>query len=296
MRDLWLNRDFKVMLLEEVKEPFDSDEYLYEIKFDGIRCLSFVSKKDVKLVSRNGKDITYLFPELKKISELVNCNVIFDGEIVCLEKGVPSFSKLSERLHLKSERNIVKASEDNPVGYVVFDILYKDGNLVNETLVKRKDILNKYEENEVFVKSAIFSEGVKLFEEIKRRGLEGIVAKLKKGTYHVNSRTNDFIKIKNVNINVFYVCGYIVKPHNYVFSLLLCEKVKDAFKYVGRVNVSKKDKIFNLILKENKIDCSFKENVKEAIYVKPKFKCKVEFLEKTKGGHLRHPVFKGVVK
>ena len=295
MRDLWKFRDFRCMLLEEVKDPFDSDDYLYEVKFDGVRCICFANNSSVSLISRNGKDISFLFPELKKISELVNENVIFDGEIVSLDNGKPSFSKLSNRLHLKNEKDIINFSEDNPVGYVVFDILYENGNLIDKSLVERKDILNKYFENEVFVKSAVFNSGVKLFNEIKKLGLEGIVAKLKMGKYHINSRTSDFIKIKNVKEKNFYVCGYIDKPLNFVFSLLLCEKVNGKLKYVGKVNVSKKSSIYSKVLKESKVTCDFIQ-IKDAVYIKPKLRCKVEFLEKTKNGHLRHPVFKGEVK
>ena len=236
-----------------------------------------------------------MFPELKKISELVSKNVIFDGEIVSLDNGKPSFSKLSNRLHLKNEKDIINSSEDNPVGYVVFDILYENGNLIDKSLVERKDILYKYFENEVFVKSAVFNSGVKLFNEIKKLGLEGIVAKLKMGKYHINSRTSDFIKVKNVKEKKFYVCGYIDKPLNFVFSLLLCEKVNGKLKYVGKVNVSKKSSIYSKVLKESKVKCDFIQ-IKDAVYIKPKLRCKVEFLEKTKNGHLRHPVFKGEVK
>lgn len=295
MKDLWKNRDFKVMLLKEVYEPFDSDDYLYEIKFDGIRCLVFVNKTSITLVSRNGVDITYLFPELSKIKELVSENVIFDGEIVSLENGVPSFSKLSKRLHLKSESSIKKESVSNPVGYVVFDIIYEGKNLVDMTLVERKTILDKYEENEVFVKSAVFDKGVSLFNEVKNRGLEGIVAKLKNGKYHVNERTDDFIKIKNVREEAFYICGYVEKPENYVFSILLCERINGKFSYVGKVNVSKKDKVYDLVHKEKSVSCPFEDKVSDAVYIKPKLKCNIEYLERTKDNNLRHAVFKGVI-
>lgn len=295
MKDLWKDRDWKVMLLKQVDKPFDSDDYLYEIKFDGIRCVCFANKDGVSLISRNKKDITYLFPELDKIKSLVNCNVIFDGEIVLLENGKPSFSKLSKRLHLKNKNTILKESIENKVGYVVFDILYENKNLIDKTLIERKSILDKYKDNEVFVKSVIFYQGIKLFNEVKKLGLEGIVLKKKSGSYHINERTDDFIKIKNVLDNVFYVCGYIDKVNSYVFSLLLCEMRGKELVYVGKVNVSKKDKVYNMVLKEKKVKCFFESEIKDASYVKPKIKCEVSYLEKTKSGGLRHAVFKGVI-
>lgn len=296
MKDLWVNRNFKVMLLNKVLTPFNSKDYLYEIKFDGVRALCFVNKDSLTLISRNGNDISYLFPELDKIRELVSGNVIFDGEIVSLENGKPSFSKLSFRLHLKNERNIINESIYNPVGFVVFDILYENKNLIDKTLLERKEILNNYKENEVFVKSLVFDDGVKLFNLVKKKGLEGIVAKLKEGTYHINSRTSDFVKIKNINEGIFYICGYIDKTTNYVFSLLLCEKLDKKFIYVGRVNVSKKEPMYKKIIKEKSVSSIFDEVINGAIYVKPKYKCSVDFLEKSKNGHLRHPIFKGEIK
>ena len=295
MIDLWNNRNWQVMLLKELNEPFDSDDYLYEIKFDGIRCVCFASSSSVTLISRNRKDITYLFPELQKIKNLVNSNVIFDGEIIVISNGVPSFSKLGERLHLKNEKNILSSSFSNPVVFVAFDIIYEDKNLVNKSLIERKSILDNYSENDVFIKSAVFGQGVKLFKEIKKKGLEGIVAKLKSGTYHINSRTDDFIKIKNVKEKIFYVGGYIDKNDSYVFSLILCEKVHNRFNYVGKVSVSKKDSIYNLLLREKQVDNYFDECV-DAVFVMPTIKCNVEYLERTDNGNLRHPVFKGVIK
>ena len=80
MKSLWNNRDFGPMLLEEIKEPFDSDDYIFEIKFDGFRALIFASPKEVKIQSRNIHDITYLYPELQSIKKMVKENVLpFDG-------------------------------------------------------------------------------------------------------------------------------------------------------------------------------------------------------------------------
>ena len=179
---------------------------------------------------------------------------------------------------------------------MVFDVLYENGNLVNKPLTERKNILNKYSENDVFIKSAVFDKGVKLFNEIKKLNLEGIVAKLKNGTYHINSRTDDFIKIKNVKESTFYIGGYVDNKDAYVFSLILCEKVKETFKYVGKVSVSKKSSVYSSLKIQDSVNNFFDESIPDAIFVEPKAKCVIQYLEKTKGGSLRHPVFKGVVK
>lgn len=87
---LW-NKDVRPMLLGEVEEVFDSKDYLYEVKYDGIRVLVFVSKDKIIIKSRYGIDITGLFPEMSVLCKMVDCNVIFDGEIIMLQNNKVSF-------------------------------------------------------------------------------------------------------------------------------------------------------------------------------------------------------------
>ena len=149
---LW-KKEFTPMLLKEVDEVFDDENYLYEVKYDGIRVLVFVSNDSVVIKSRYGMDITKLFPELSCLSKMVNAKVIFDGEIIILDGGRVSFSKLQKRFHLKNKKTIDFLSKTNPVVFMCFDVLYENRDLINLSLLERKEILNNYEDNEVFVKS-----------------------------------------------------------------------------------------------------------------------------------------------
>ena len=101
---LW-KKEFTPMLLKEVDEVFDDENYLYEVKYDGIRVLVFVSNDSVVIKSRYGMDITKLFPELSCLNKMVNGKVIFDGEIIILDDGRVSFSKLQKRFHLKNKKS-----------------------------------------------------------------------------------------------------------------------------------------------------------------------------------------------
>ena len=98
---IWNNHDFHPMLLKEINKPFNSKDYLFEIKYDGIRVVIFATPKKVTIQTRNKQDITNIFPELQSIKKLIKENTIFDGEIVSFKDGLPSFSKLQERNHLK---------------------------------------------------------------------------------------------------------------------------------------------------------------------------------------------------
>ena len=293
---LWNKRSFTPMLLNEINKPFNSKDYIYELKFDGIRAIIFANKNEVKIQSRNQKDITYLYPELQEIKKIVHKNVIFDGEIISLENGKPSFNKLQNRNHLKSKMKIKAESINNPVEFVVFDILYENKDLTNIPLIKRKEILNKYSDLEIFIKSKyIEKEGIKLFEKVKKMSLEGIVAKLKTGTYHINKRTSDFIKIKNIQIENFFVGGYIEKENSNVITLLLGEIKGKKLIYVGKVTMGKKHNLYRKI-KNSKLTKNYFENFfDDASFIKPNFKCQIKYLEKTKNNHLRHPVYKGEI-
>lgn len=292
MKDIWKHRDWSPMLLEEIREPFSSEEYIFEMKFDGVRALAFVSKTGIEVRSRNGKDMTSLFPELQELCSMVSKNVIFDGEIVSIENGVPSFSKLQNRMHTKNAHKIKTDSVEKPVKFIAFDILYEDENLCDKKLLERKRILDEYEDNEVFVKSKVYgSDGIALFKEIKRLNLEGIVAKLKSGLYHIDERTDDFIKIKNIKVDEFLVCGYIEKES--VVSLLLGEDRDGEIVYTGKVTMGKKNGLYEKLKKSKESKCKLSEVKEAAKYVKPTYYCRVEYLEKTKAEHLRHAVFKG---
>lgn len=282
------------MLLNEISEPFDSDDYVFELKFDGVRAIIFASPKGIKVMSRNKKDMTNLFPELSSIKDIVKGCVVFDGEIVSLEDGVPSFDKLKSRLNVKNRYKIDAEAESDPVEYIAFDILYRDKNLVDLSLIERKRILEEFDDTSVFKKSRVFgSKGTNLFKEVKKRGLEGIVAKLKVGTYHIDERTSDFIKIKNIQRDAFLVGGYIENPLSNTVSLLLGEKSDLGLVYVGKVLMGKRHKLYEKIQKIQTKRNPFVEKLKDIHFVKPILFCEVEYLERTKSGHLRHPVYRG---
>ncbi len=290
--NMWKDRSFKPMLLKQIKKPFNDKDFIYELKFDGHRALIFVNNKNILVQSRNGKDITFLYPELESIKKIVNKNVIFDGEIICESDGKPSFKKIQTRSHLKDKNKIKKEMINNPVKFIVFDILYENKDLTNLNLLKRKEILNKYRDTDVFIKSKFIKEkGVELFKKIKKLKLEGIVAKNVNGKYHINKRTDDFIKIKNIERDKFYIGGYIENKNNTI-SLLLGEYLDNKFMYVGKVIMSKNKNLYDK-LKVKKKSKNYFDNYKDkGIFIKPELACYIEYLERTKSNSLRHPIYK----
>ncbi len=290
---LWSNKKFGPMLLDEKKEPFNSEDYLFELKFDGIRALIFATPSKVIIQNRHKQDISYLYPELQEIKKIVKCNTIFDGEIVVFQNGYPSFSKLQERAHLKDKKKILNQCEVNPVVFVCFDILYKEKDLIDLTLSDRKKILDKYEGNDVFIKNkSINKEGIKLFKEVKKLNLEGIVAKLKLSKYEINTRVDYWIKIKNWQEERFFIGGFEDKSKGNVVSLYLGEKRKGVLYFVGKVSMGKKHNLYAKLKKAKPIKKTPFINFDNGIlYIRPRYKCKIDYMERTKSNHLRQPIF-----
>lgn len=286
---LW-NKDIKPMLLGEIEEVFDSKEYLYEVKYDGIRVLVFVSKDKVVIRSRYGIDITGLFPEMMVLCKMVECNVIFDGEIIMLDNNKVSFSKLQKRIHLKNKKTIEFLSKTNPVIFICFDIIYEGKDLINLSLLERKDVLSNYKDNDVFIKSTyVIGDGTKLFNAIKKLDMEGIVAKKINSKYLVNERSDNWLKIKNYKSGNFIILGYINKEESHVISLVLGEYLNKKIVYVGKVILGKKRNLTDKILKMKKSKAVVKIKDKDVIYIKPEIKCLIKYLERTENGLLRQP-------
>lgn len=287
--NLWKNRNFTPMLLKEIDKPFNSKKYYYELKYDGYRALIFVNKNEIYIQSRNKNDITFLYPELSNIKKIINKNVIFDGEIVIFENNKPLFNKILKRSKLKNKNIIKKESINNPVIFIAFDILYENKDLTNLPLIERKKILGKYQDTDFFIKSKVYlNNGIKLYNFIKKNNLEGIVIKDINGLYHINKRTSDFIKVKNIKSDNFFIAGYI-NNNKYTSSLVLCEKYNNDYIYVGKVLISKKNNIYEKILNIKKCKNYLKIENNDITFIKPILSCKINYLERTKNGHLRHP-------
>lgn len=291
--NIWNNRTWKPMLLKEIKKPFNDKNYIFELKFDGIRGVIYASKSGIQIMSRNNQDLTKYFPELESIKDLVKKDTIFDGELVSFENSTPSFKNIMKRIRLKNEFKIKQEATINPIVFVAFDILYLNKDLTNEPLTKRKEYLNKFEDTDYFIKTKVIDDdGIKLFNTVKKLNLEGIVAKKKDGLYHINRRTDDFIKIKNINIDDFYVGGYEEKK-NGIISLILGEYENNKLNYVGKVAISKNTDIYQDIINSKKSNNYFINFFEDVNYIKPTIKCRIEYLEKTNNNHLRHPRYKG---
>lgn len=285
-----LNKIVKPMLLSESDTILNNNNYIYEIKFDGIRAIIYVIDNNIKIFTRNGKNITSLFPELKIITSSVKKNSILDGEIVCLTNNKPDFFKVQKRIHLKNKDKIEISSKNNPALFICFDILYYDKDITNEPLYKRKDELSKINESDYLLKSKVFEDGEKLFKSTKRLDLEGIVCKDKFSKYQVNTRSNSWIKVKNYKVESFFIGGYTDGEKDR-FSIYLGEKSNGKLRYVGKVFVSKKDKLYEKLKNRKSVNNPFLEFKEIINFVKPIQEVKVKYIERNNNNHLREAFY-----
>ncbi len=200
------------MLATLVDEPFDSAEWLYEIKWDGYRAVAFLDSGRVRLASRNQNDFTTAFPEFRELASDVRARqAVLDGEIVALdEQGRSSFSLMQQRTGIgEGGRKVRIARTDIPLAYYVFDLLYLDGySLERVNLEDRKRLLREIVTPSELVRiSDDFDDGSALFRAAREQQLEGIVAKRRNSCY-IQKRSREWLKIKITQQQECVIAGY----------------------------------------------------------------------------------------
>jgi bifunctional non-homologous end joining protein LigD len=235
MKNSQFPHSVKPMLAGHTDTPFDNKDWVFEVKWDGVRAILLHNKAKeaiTEIQSRNGKNITHRYPEITKaIGTVVKSNesIVLDGEIVVLNKeGIPDFQMHQKRMNVESQRDIEFLSNEIPATYFVFDILYIDGRNVEELqLSDRRKILNSViaeGSKRIRISEYIEEKGKALFKSVIERHLEGIVAKDKHSKYHQGIRSSAWLKIKGILTQDCVVVGYTKGEGNrqdYFGSLIL---------------------------------------------------------------------------
>lgn len=234
------DRNIKPMLIGREESPFDNPEYIYELKWDGERCIAFLDPKNGTEL-RNKRNVKMLpkVPELSEIHKQAKARCILDGELMILKDGKPDFFEIQRRSLTTNKFKIELASKNYPATFVAYDILfYKDKDVTGLTLMERKILLEKaFKENERLALSRYIEEkGVEFYKLAEAQELEGIVAKRKDSIYIQDKRTKDWAKIKYLKDEDFYVCGYILKGNNMI-SLVLGDYEDSVLVYKGHVTM-----------------------------------------------------------
>lgn len=234
------DRNIKPMLIGREEEPFDNPNYIFELKWDGERCIAFLDPKG-ETELRNKRNVKMLpkVPELAEIHRQAKVKCVLDGELIVLKNGKPDFFEIQRRSLTTNKFKTELASKKYPATFVAYDILfYKDKDVTGLTLMERKILLEKaFKENERLALSRYIEEkGVEFYKLAEAQELEGIVAKRKDSIYIQDKRTKDWAKIKYLKDEDFYVCGYIFKGNNMI-SLVLADYEDSVLVYKGHVTM-----------------------------------------------------------
>ena len=296
--DLFESKSVAPMLIAEEKPAFNSPDWIYELKLDGIRCVAYLDKSGVVLRNKRNKDVTAIYPELGAIHKQARKKCIIDGEVFVLKDGKTDFFEMQRRALMMNRFRIGLAAAKLPVSFVAFDILYLGGEpLIDRPLVERKTLLQEslLESERLAVSRYVEREGIALYEAAEKMGHEGIVAKRKDSLYYFGKRTKDWIKCKALLDEDFVVCGYYYK--GVYASIILGAYYSGKIIYQSHVvlGVSKRD--FKVISSHKRVAKSFYPGFPDfdgAVWIKPSLVCTVKYMERTPGGSLRQPVFKGL--
>jgi bifunctional non-homologous end joining protein LigD len=201
--------EVRPMQAASAEAPFSSPEYIFEVKWDGLRCIVFRDPEGrVRLQDRALKDLTADLPEIAAAARRIPPGSVIDGELVATDNdGRPDYPRLRERL-----TGGATLRDAIPTAYLAFDALYLDGKpLLRQPVVKRRARLARAVETggHLFVPDHIDEDGVELFEACLERGLEGVVAKHKLSPYVTGQRSPFWLKVKAVKSDDFVVIGWI---------------------------------------------------------------------------------------
>jgi len=290
--------------------PADGERYGFEIKWDGIRAITYYEPGRMRIESRNLNDITAQYPELRRLGrQLGSRDAVLDGEIVALdERGRPSFRRLQQRMHLTREAEIRRRAQDVPVIYMLFDLLYLEGH----SLLSRP-----YEERRAALEALGLDgpawqvpryhrgNGAALLDASAQQGLEGVVAKRLDSAYSPGQRSGAWIQVKNKQRQELVVGGWLPEKDraDRLGALLVgYHDAQGALRYAGRVGTGWDAKERARLERElarlatERSPFEGRRGPRGARHVEPRLVAEIEFTEWTNDRILRHPSYKGQVK
>ncbi len=296
-----------------VEAPPTHGDRLYELKFDGIRLLAITNGKKIELISRNRNDLTQRFAELTdSLAALPAKEFVIDGEVVAVDdEGRSSFQLLQAR---------EMENRKSPIYFYVFDLLQLNGkSLTSLPLHARKALLERLcvdASEPLRFSGALGGDPRALLKEVKRRGLEGIIGKLRESVYEPGKRSGAWVKIKSLNEQEFVIGGYTPPQgaRQHFGAILVGYYEKKKLLFAGKVGTGFDTKMLAALSKQFKKrereDCPFADlpskqggqwvhgitpgMMRKMHWLNPVFVAQIKFAEWTRDKKLRQPVFLGM--
>ena len=299
-------RRVELMLARQRDRPFRREGWLFELKYDGYRTLAARTPAGPLLLSRAGHDLTARFPEVARaVAALPGEGLVADGEVVVLdERGHPTFQGLQKRAQLQRRVDVERGAIERPATLYLFDLLAIGGHdLRGLPLLERKRLLAKLLPPLGTVRLAdhVETEGEDLFAEVRRQGLEGVMAKRAAAPYK-GGRSDDWLKVRADRSGEFWVVGYTEQDTpGRVSALDLVSWREGEPVYAGRVGAGLPEERHKWLVgllpgleRTSPALPAASAAPKGSRWLEPRLLAEVRYKEWTEGGQLRHPVLLGL--
>lgn len=288
---------FEPVLTEQIPK---GEQWIAQVKWDGVRILTYYDGQTVRLFNRNLNERTAQYPELHNIQRFCSASsVILDGEMVAFSEGKPSFYEIMRRDGIRKIDNLERAKRETPVTYMVFDILFYNGEwLIRRPLANRQALLY----NVLIPQPDIhlvenFPDGEHLFHAVKALGLEGIVCKDLTSSYTIGGKDARWRKRKNYRDLNAVVGGFTLRDEIVNSLLLGLYDQEDRLWYIGHAGTGKLtqqdwrdlSKTLKPLVIQERPFVNRPERNRNAFWVKPLLTAKIQYFEWTPQQTLRQP-------
>ncbi|HUP18216.1 MAG TPA: non-homologous end-joining DNA ligase [Acidimicrobiia bacterium] len=279
---------YQPMLATAWEKAFSDPGWWFEVKWDGYRTLAYCGPDRTEVRSRRGNDVAYRFPEVAAMR--MEADVVLDGEIVAFDDdGAPSFFLLGQR----------------PANFIVFDLLYQDGDRCDLPYEARRELLNQLDlPKPAVINQPVLGDGEALFDALGERGMEGIVAKKAGSLYYPGRRSPDWRKVAHKHRGKAVVGGFLAGEGARALtfgSLLLGLWATDGLRFIGSIGSGLTDRtlreIDGLLDPLRRKDSPFVNAIDvpgHKTFVDPVLVAEIEYRQWTPFDRLRAPVFKGL--
>jgi bifunctional non-homologous end joining protein LigD len=297
----------------ELPPARDEAAWAYEMKWDGVRLVSYVGGRGgVRVMTRNDREVLRTYPELAALGDLLaGVSAILDGEVVALDRsGRPDFGRLQQRMHVVDPVSVRGLVERVPVAYFVFDLIFLDGReLLDVPYTGRRELLEglELEDSAVVAVPPVFAgDGEAAMAVSKERNLEGVVAKRRDSRYEAGRRSRSWVKVKHLRTQEVVIGGWQHgegRRAGGIGSLLLGIPGADGLQFVGHVGTGFTDAMLADLGSDlaplQRPTSPFAGELprpvaRNAVYVEPELVGEVAFGEWTQDDRLRHPVWRGL--
>lgn len=294
------------MLASPAPTPPPDEGWGFEIKWDGIRAIVNVDGGRAQLLSRNGRDVTATYPELRGLGPaLGSLPAVLDGEIVAFDDGKPSFERLQRRMNLDGRKVGARVVREAPVALVLFDLLWLDGHsLLGLPYTERRHLLEHLGlDGPAWRTPGSYTESGPLLEATREQGLEGIVAKRLDSVYEPGTRSRSWVKVKHFRTGDLVVAGWVegseTRAGNLGALVLATYDDDGTLRHRGRVGTGFCDADRSLLQRlladvERATSPLAGSPESDAHWVDPVYVASVRFAELTNSGVLRSASFRGL--